>query len=196
MSKGLIEWFKQYILSNLDYETKLLYNMTWANPTDEGFYTDGNRQAPPAGYKAKYTEDYGFDRVNHYNKLVELTKKYLVNDRDFAEIIYNATPVQYATNVLKVPEYDVNQVYDTYRDYTHLSDFARLIVAYNWYCQVFDVEQITEVKVDVIPWSMRAPWGYRHQKLGDLTLTQQHKDVLLESVNYGLQHPLEMPAAE
>ena len=196
MSKGLIEWFKQYILSNLDYETKLLYNMTWANPTDEGFYTDGSRQAPPAGYKAKYTEDYGFDRVNHYNKLVELTKKYLVNDTDFAEIIYNATPVQYATNVLKVPEYDVNQVYDTYRDYTHLSDFARLIVAYNWYCQVFDVEAISEVKVDVIPWSMRAPWGYRHQKLGDLTLTQQHKDVLLESVNYGLQHPLEMPAAE
>ena len=193
MSQGLIDWYRNYILENLDYEPTLLYNMTWASPTDERFYTDETRQKAPDYFKNTYTSDYGFDHVNHYNCLVSLTKKYLVDHEGFDKIIYNATPVQYASEICGVPQYDVNQTYDLYRDYTHLSDFARLIVAYNWYCQMFDVDELTEVKVDVIEWQNRAEYGNRQRQYGDLVLTDDHKNVLMESVNHGLKNPLSIP---
>ena len=193
MSQGLIDWFRNYILENMDYEPTLLYNMTWASPTDERFYTDETRQKAPDYFKNSYTNDYGFDHVNHYNQLVALTKKYLVNHEGFDKIIYNATPVQYASEICGVPQYDENQTWDLYRDYTHLSDFARLIVAYNWNCRMFDVDELTEVKVDVIEAENRAKYSDRQKVYGDLTLTEQHKNVLIESVNYGLKNPLSIP---
>jgi hypothetical protein len=88
----------------------------------------------------------------------------------------------------------VNQVYDLYRDYTHISDYARLMVAYNMYCQLFDIAELTAVNVDVIQWENRAPWNNRNQKLGDITLTEQHKNVIIESVNYTLKYPLSITA--
>ena len=192
MSQGLIDWFRGYILENLDYEPILLYNMTWANPTDDRFYTDTSRQAPPARFKDTYMNNYGYDHVNHYNKLVELTKKYLVDHEGFDKIIYGAKPVQYAGEVLGVPQYDPEQKLDLYRDYTHISDFARLMVAYQWYCQMFDVKELTEVKVDTIPAEWRAT--FRQKALGDREMTQQHKDILMESVNETLKDPFAIPA--
>lgn len=193
MEQGRVDWFAEYILDNLDYEPALLYNMTWANPTDENFYTDASRQPAPDTFKNSYTLQYGFSRVNHYNKLVEMTQKYILDLPYFDEIIFDATPIEYAYQVMGVPEYDENQVYDLYRDYTHISDFGRLIVAYNWYCQWFDIAELTEVNVDTIRWEDRAPWGNRHIKLGDLPLTAQHKNVIMESVNYSLENPLTFP---
>jgi len=75
MSQGMVEWFRRYILENIDHKPILLYNMTWANPTDDRFYTDENRQRPTAIFKSIYTQNYGFNHVNHYNKLVEMTRK-------------------------------------------------------------------------------------------------------------------------
>ncbi len=193
MSQGMIDWFRNHILEQLDYEPKMLYNMTWASPTDERFYTDTTRQPPTATFKQVYTQDYGFDHVNHYNQLVALTKKYLVCHEGFYKIIYNATPIQYAGEVLGVPQYDVAQIYDLYRDYTHLSDYARLIVAYNWYCQMFEVEELTQVKVDMIDYRLRAPWERRQAELGNLNLTEKHKNVIIESVNNSLKNPLSIP---
>jgi hypothetical protein len=102
--------------------------------------------------------------------------------------------VQYAGEVLGVPQYEETQTFDLYRDYTHISDYARLIVAYNMYCQLFRPEGITEVKIDTILWQNRAPWNARNQKLGDIQLTEQHKQVLIESVNHSLKNPLSITA--
>lgn len=192
MSQGMVDWFRSFILDSLDYEPTLLYNMTWASPTDERFYTDTTRQKAPATFRNTYTSHYGFDHVNHYNKLVELTKKYLVNHEGFDKIIYNAKTVQYAGEVLGVPQYDSEQKMDLYRDYTHISDFARLMVAYNWYCQMFDIDQLTEVKIDVIPKNLRAT--YRQQNLGDEAITDAHKAIIMESINETLKDPFTIPA--
>ena len=195
-----IDWFRSYILKNMYYEPTLLYNMTWASPTDDRFYTDTTRQGVSdnfvGGFKTTYENDYGFDHVNHYNCLVAMTEKYLVNHEGFDKIIYNATPVQYASEICGVPQYDENQTWDLYRDYTHLSDFARLIVAYNWYCQMFDVDELSDVKVNVIKADDRAEYSDRQKVYGDLTLTKDHKDVLIESVNHSLKNPLSIPATE
>ena len=190
----MVKWFRNYILDHIDYDTQIFYDMTWASPTDERFYTDATRQPATVSFKGIYTQDYGFSHVNHYNKLVEWTKKCIVDDPGFDKIIYNATPVQYAGEVLGVPQYDEDQVYDLYRDYTHISDYARLIVAYNLYCQLFDIEELTDIKVDMIRWEDRAPWNNRHKKLGDLPLTEQHKNVLIQSVNHTQKNPLSITA--
>lgn len=192
MSKGLIDEFIEFIDRKLYYEPKLLYNMTWSNPNDDRFhdtsYTNGNRRAGLAGFKETYTLHYNYDYVYHYNCLVSLTKKYLVDHPAFDKIIYNATPVQYAQTKFGVPQWDDYQVMDLYRDYTHLSDFARLMVAYSFYAQFFELEEITEVNVDVITKDMRATtW---QQKLGDLTITDEHKQIIIDCVNHTLKHPL------
>ena len=188
MSKGLVDWFADYIREHLDYEPVLLYNMTWSNPTDTRLYEDTTRLKAPDTFKPGYIEHYGFDHVNHYNKLVELTQKYLVDHEAFDKLIYNATPIQYAGEVLGVPQFDATSQYDLYRDYTHLSDFARLIVAYQWYAQMFDVKELTKVNVDVIPKNLRAT--SREKLFGDLAMTDAHKDVIIKSVNHTLKTPL------
>lgn len=191
MSLGMIDWFRSYILDNIDYKPILLYNMTWANPTDKRLYDDVERQHPPATFHISYGKHYGFDHVNHYNMLVAMTKKYLVDHSGFHKIIYGAKPVQYAGEVLGVPQYDPDQKLDLYRDYTHISDFARLIVAYQWYCQMFDIQKLEHVNVNVIPAQLRAT--YRQQKLGDQQITDKHKRILLESVNETLKDPFSIP---
>ena len=188
MCKGLVDWFADYIHENLDYEPVLLYNMTWSNPTDMRLYEDTTRQQAPSTFKSTYIEHYGFNHVNHYNKLVEMTKKYLVNHDAFDKLIYNATPIQYAGEVLGVPQFDEERQWELYRDYTHLSDFARLIVAYQWYAQMFDIEELSEIGVDVIRSSLRAT--PREAKLGDFNVTDAYKDVILKSVNWTLKNPL------
>jgi len=194
MSQGMVDWFADYIMEHVGHNPKLLYDMTWASPTDDRFYTDSTRQQATSTFRNTYTKDYGFDHVNHYNQLVALTKKYLLDNERFHMIIFNATPVQYAGEVLGVPQYEETQTFDLYRDYTHISDYARLIVAYNMYCQLFQPEGLTEVKIDTILWQNRAPWNNRNRKLGDIELTEQHKQVLIESVNHSLKNPLSITA--
>jgi hypothetical protein len=194
MSQGMVDWFADYIMEHVGHNPKLLYDMTWASPTDERFYMDGTRQQATATFKGTYTKDYGFDHVNHYNQLVALTKKYILPNEKFHMVMFNATPVQYAGEVLGVPQYEATQTFDLYRDYTHISDYARLIVAYNMYCQLFRPEGITEVKIDTILWQNRAPWNGRNQKLGNIQLTEEHKRVLIESVNHSLKYPLSITA--
>ena len=193
MTNGNLEWFIDYINEQIDYDYKLVYNMTWSNPTDEIFHTDPNRMQPPSTFKNSYMVDYGFDRVKHYNALVEKTKQYIETNEAFDHILHLATPVQYATEILKVPQADTLRIMDMYRDYTHLSDFARLMVAYMWYAELFGIEEITDVKIDVIPARMRAT--AREKGMGDLEMTKEHKDIIIESVNHALKNPLSIPEA-
>lgn len=191
MSQDMVEWFRQYILDHIDYEPMLFYNMTWANPTDDRLYADEKRQRPTAVFKNIYTKNYGYDHVNHYNKLVEMTQKYIVGNKGFHKIIYGAKPILYAGEVLGVPQYDPEQEMDLYRDYTHLSDFGQLIVAYQWYAQVCGLEDLKEVKVDVIPAAQRARAAQR--ALGDLEITPKHKAIIMEAVNETLKDPFTIP---
>ena len=189
MAKGLVDEFIEFIDRKLYYEPKLMYNMTWSNPTDDRFHEPGvQRQKAPASFKQTYINYYGYDYVNHYNCLVDMTEKYLVDHPAFDKIIYNATPIQYAQTEYGIPQWDDAQVMDLYRDYTHLSDFARLMVAYSFYAQFFELEEITEVNVDEITKEMRATdWQRRN---GALTITDEHKQLIIDCVNHTLKHPL------
>ena len=118
-------------------------------------------------------------------------KTYVETNEEFDLVFYSGTAIQYASETYGVPEGDPARIYDLYRDYTHLSDFGRLMVGYQLYAQIYGLEEITQVNVDLIPQHMRAT--EREQAFGDIVITQQHKDAIIASVNYALKNPHTAP---
>ena len=186
MNKGVLESFVRYIQGQMENPFRLIYNWTWSAPTDEAFYAPTWEPQPPGTFRQVFTRDYGFDREQHYNKMQKMILKYVQPNENFYEIYHSATAIQYATEVMKVPQTEL------YRDYTHLSDYGRLYIGYLFYAQIMDLESISEVNVDVIPAKLR---HWRYKKAGDVTLTDQQKHWIVDAVNYTLKNPLQMPEA-
>ena len=118
--------------------------------------------------------------------MLAMLEKYVEPIEGIDGILYSATPIQYATEVMGVSQIDM------YRDYIHLSDYGRLYIAYLWYAQFYGLDSIEEVNVDVIEAHLRQ---WRWVSKGDVVLTEQMKAWIVEAVNYTLQHPKEMPAS-
>ena len=62
-----------------------------------------------------------------------------------------------------------------YRDYTHLSDYGRLLVAYQWYAQLMGLEKIETVKVDALPANLHQDKSM-YPAMPDYTNTQEMKE--------------------
>ena len=54
------------------------------------------------------------------------------------------------------------------------------------YCQIFGIEELKEVNVNVIPSHMRTKCAIVY---GDLTIDDTMKQAIIESVNYALKNP-------
>ena len=120
-----------------------------------------------------------------------MMETYIEPNEDFDFVFHSGTAIQYASEVHGVPEAAEDRNYELYRDYTHLSDFGRLMVAYQWYAQIFGLEELREVHVDLIRAVMRATYG--EQAYGDIVITDRHKAAIIASVNYALQNPNQAP---
>ena len=188
---GDMAYLKNYLKENAAPGFKLAYNATWAQPISAAFYTDESRATPPDGFYNKYNTKFGGDRRKHFARICELIERYEEQDPDLDYVFHSGTAIQYASETHGVPEADPERKYDLYRDYTHLSDFGRLIVAYQIYAQIFGLTELTEVNVDVIPAHMRAT--FRERPLGDIEITQTHKEAIMASVNYALKNPNKAP---
>lgn len=188
---GDMAFLKNYIKENAAPGYKLAYNATWAQPVAAELYTGANRATAPDGFRGKYESWFGGDRTKHFARICELIEKYEEQDPDFDYVFHSGTAIQYASETHGVPEADVERKYDLYRDYTHLSDFGRLLVAYQIYAQIFGLAELKEVNVDVIPGDMRAT--SREQSLGDIAITDAHKEAIIAAVNYALQNPNKAP---
>ena len=184
MEKGYVDQMINYIRGVVGNEPKLLYNWTWATPEHQGFYDPDFVPQPSSTFWANFVKDYNGDSVYHYEAMRSMVNKYIVPNKDFDRILYSATPIQYAVQVLGVDEMLM------YRDYIHLSDYGRLFIGYMWYCQLYGIEQLTEINVKVVKEHLRF-WRFEHS--GDVVLTEEMKDWLMESVNWALKHPMEMP---
>ena len=169
---------------------KLGYNATWAQPVTKMLY-EADRRPAPASFRSQFTQYFGGDRLAHYAQITAMMEKYIETNDAFDIVFHSGTAIQYASEAHGVPEAEVNRSYELYRDYTHLSDFGRLMVAYQWYAQIYGLEQLTEVNVDLIPQAMRAT--SREQAFGDVVITDTHKQAIIASVNFALAHPNEAP---
>lgn len=175
-----------YVDSNLEHPHKFVWNMTWACSNDDTFYASSYVPQPPEGFKDNFKRGYNFSSGAQLQQMITQVNNYILTNEQFAYVIPSGTAVQYANIVLDVPQTEL------YRDYVHLLDFGRTLVAYLWYTQITG-EPLTEVKLDIFPEEMR-PNLYK--KYGDLPITEEMKQIIVQAVNGTLEAPLELPTRD
>ena len=77
-----------------------------------------------------------------------------------------------------------------YRDYTHKSDYGRVMVSYMWYAILTGQTEMTQLQYTTVPANMRQK---KFVQYGDLVLTDEQIQIILQSVNYALENPYKMP---
>ena len=179
-----------YIKENANPGFKLAYNATWANPTDAMLWGSDDRPNAQTSVLTRFKNVFGGSRNLYYDKICANIKKYIETNEEFDYVFHTGTAIQYASEIHGVPEADILRDYELYRDYVHLGDFGRLLVAYQVYAQIFGLTKLESVNVNLIKQKMRHTSS---QMFGDLEITQKHKDAIIASVNYALQHPNEVP---
>jgi len=177
----LIKW----VNDNLPNPHSFVWNLSWANPVDERLFAPDFDPQPPSGWKGTYQTLYNMDRDRMFSGLLTCTKEYILPNQSFYCVLPTGTAMHYAYNMTELDDMDL------FRDYTHISDYGRLIAAYVWYAKFMGLTELTEVNVDVVPKDLRAP---RFKKYGDLEITAEMKQQLLDSVNYALKNPFTLPA--
>ena len=179
-----------YIKQNAAPGYKLAYNATWANPTMECLWKESNRRDPPPVVHERFMQEFGGSRNLYYDKICSNIKTYIETNTVYDYVFHTGTAIQYASETHGVPEGSPERSYELYRDYVHLGDFGRLLVAYQLYAQIFGLEKLEAVKVNTVKADLR--WSQTKQ-FGDLEITQQHKDAIIASVNFALANPNEVP---
>ena len=176
----LVKW----VNDNLSNPHSFVWNMSWANPVDEQFFAPEFDPQPPQNWKGSYKALYNMDRDTMMGGIITCTKEYILPNSAFYCVLPTGTAVQYAINKLGLTDQEM------FRDYTHVSDYGRLMAAYVWYAKFMGLTELTEIHVDTVPAALRAP---RFQKYGDLELTAQMKQHILDAVNYALKNPFTLP---
>ena len=122
-------------------------------------------------------------------KYVVDTTEFLGKDYFEGRIIASATAIQYALDVKG------HALPDIYRDYTHLTDYGRLIAAYQWYAEIMGLEEITEVNIDAIPAVLHHKSSLYPAEADNYAITEEMKADLIEAVNWALKNPFALPAS-
>lgn len=191
-----------YLMNHQDIAPKLALHYSWACPDDYELYL--NDDAPykhptiPTSWRTRLERLYGVDgkysQSNMYQLGVAALKEHLIDSteitgRAFDLVIPTCTTVQYAYAVLGRDHEEL------YRDYTHLNDYGRLMVAYNWYAAIMGIEELTEVNLDAIPAALK----HRNSQFpaadagGNYIVTEDMKADILEAVNWTLKNPYSLP---
>lgn len=167
---------------NPEHQPIMLWHMIWANPDDEDLMATSVGKADSwYSWHNKFTgADGKYDLNVLFDNITRCTQSYICTSGDFADVIPAGTAITYALNKLNRPQTEI------YRDYTHLTDYSRLIAAYVWYAKIFGLEQITDIQVTEIP-------SYLHHDKSaypaDLQITAEMKADLIAAVNWALQNP-------
>ncbi len=200
-----------YILNSQAGKPKMVWHMIWANPDDyENFLAPGapysiGRQTDlqrTANWRANLENRFGdgtygsyksrncYDGVVYHaqDKLIDTTK--FLGKKIFEDIIPTATAVQYAREQLGYSEVQL------FSDWTHASDFTRLMTSYLWYAKLMNVSEITHVDLDAInPDHHRSNSRFPSVESG-YALTEKMKSDIIKAVNWALAHPFTLPEAK
>ena len=164
------------------------WNMFQANPEDNDLQTMYETQTGCTpennGYRNVYKELP--DRQTHFATILNNVSTHIVTDSTFTYLIPTGTAVENAlTSYLEEK--------DIHRDYTHLTDFSRVVAAYTWYYTLMGIDHVDEIKLDAIP-------AHRLKSTPDKTqdrvLTEAEKALILEAVNNALANPLQVTQSQ
>jgi hypothetical protein len=170
------KFLKGFIDDHLIDPYALWWHSTWFNSTDPSLY-----QPPKTAADAAKV-----DQIKQLTQTNDAAKAYVLNDPMFAGHVTSGTPMMYALKVLDVPETMI------FRDHTHLTDFGCLLIAYSWYAQ-FTGNPVTHINLDQIDAEYRQSY---YQELGPLIITEEMKQIIIDTVNYTLKDPWAIPTKE
>ena len=176
MNQTCRTFLKMYVDSRVSHPHTLWWHTSWVNATDPSLFDPEKTKLIP-------------EEVDQYAQLTratEDTKKYVLNDPMFEGHVCTGTPMMYALKVLDVPETMI------FRDHTHLTDFGCLLIAYSWYAQ-FTGNPVTHINLDQIDAECRQSY---YQELGPLIITEEMKQIIIDTVNYTLKDPWAIPTKE
>ena len=174
MNEPCRKFLTEYVDSIVTHPHTFGWHTTWFNSTDPVLYQNANTTLKPET----------IDQVAQLTSGIESAKKYVMEDPMFEGRICSGTPMMYALKKLNVPETDL------FRDHTHLSDYGSLLVGYSFYTQ-FTGKPVTQINLDVIPQNLRIE---QHQYLGDLQITEEMKQIIIDTAQYTLENPWTVPA--
>jgi len=170
MNLSTRNFLKDYIDDRMLEPYDLWWHSTWFNSTDPELNPNGAT----------------VDQVAQLKETNDAARAYVLDDPMFAGHIASGTPVLYAIKELNVPE---NKLF---RDHTHLYDFGCLLVGYSFYAQ-FTGKPVTQINLDKIPDYLRIR---EHVALGDVPVTEEDKQIIIDAVAYTMQDPWAVPGAE
>ena len=185
-TNGQIKKLQEYVLSKMEVKPQLYWNSPWIMPQDTYFQDPEYMTQPPDDWANTLLDRTNGDMIGTFRNSLNKVKTYIASDPTFTKVLNTGTVIQYANNMLGQTERDL------YRDYTHLSDYGRLIVAHMIYCQIEGLTTLDSVNMDAIEKSLRHT---KFQKYGDLNITAEQKQVIVDAVNYSLKNPYEVPDA-
>lgn len=181
---GNIETIQQYVREHVQNpDVKFAWHMQWAPPTDDTLRATYPYASNP--YITTYAK-YNDDRLTLYNAIAGSVERQLLNNETFEFIIPSGTAMQNAWSSSFTEK-------ELHRDYVHASEYGRAISSYTWYCCLFGIDQLDEIKLDEIP---KQFFHASRPVRTEPELTQLEKDVLLESVNNALKTPFAMTQSQ
>lgn len=157
------------------------WHTSWPSPNDPFFFAPG--RFVPDGYKARLEALYGFDPINQFTVLTSKAKEHILPDPTYHKKICSGAAVMNAYVTQGCPQTDI------WRDYTHLNDFGRLIAAYGFFAQLTD-RRVERINVDTVPAHLRHKF---FTELGDMTVTDEMKSVIITAANHALDDPWTVP---
>lgn len=175
---------EQIVSERVPQPYKMMWQITWPSPDDPTFYSPEYPVQPPKGWVEDLQQSYGHNIFTQYTVMLDKAETYLVPDKTYEKVISTGAGVMHAHAALDIPQTAL------WRDYTHLSDFGRLIAAYSFYAQ-FTGNAVSEVNIDVIPAELRQK---RFRAEGDLIVTEEMKEVIIAAANHALEEPWTAPA--
>jgi len=179
---------EQIVKNHVAQPYKMMWQITWPSPDDPKFFSADHPVQPPAGWVEYLQNNYDHNTFKQFGVMVDKPNPYLLEDETYEKVISVGAGIMHAHAAVNVPQAAL------WRDYTHLSDYGRLIAAYTFYAQ-FTGNAVSEVNIDVIPAALR---HWRSRGEGDLTVTEEMKQAIIASANHALKDPwtpLAKPAA-
>lgn len=173
-----IKTIQEYVEANdIEPATKHKYawNMIWEYPTDPSVWRDSDREA--------MEQLFGGDALNHRQAIADTTRDIIKPEDNFTWFLPSAATTW---NAKKLGMTDK----EIHRDYVHGSDFTRMMVAYLWYCELFDknIDDCT-----LAPVSSKLLFDVLMHNTGkDLELTEEQKNVLRTCVKAAIQNPYDI----
>ena len=174
---------EQIIAQNVPAPYTLMWHTSWPSPNDPTFFSEDYAVQPPKGYQDNLKRLYGHDPFNQFTVLTGKAKAHILPDSTYGKAICTGAGILNAHATQGVTQTCI------WRDYTHLADFGRLIAAYSFVTQ-FTGKPVTRIAMDKVPDYMRQA---RFQELGDLTLTEEMKKIIITAANHALRDPWTVP---